>query len=209
MSSIESPELLRLAVREGNLEVVKYLVSKNIPMYVVDLKRTNEANRLNPGKKYTLYLNALNIAIEEGHLDCMKYLYDKECECNSISISKAVSYGRLDFLKYLTESNYDWNQVRYRKNIVTIGLGKKQAECVRYFIEREWDKPVKVHLSSWKDGEYASTLLSDAWWKNLLFSVPEENLNSNVKQAIAEYKQATKKRSLDNPDSDTTVKKSK
>ena len=187
-SLIDAPQLLREAAKEGNLEVVQYLVSKGVSMIVLDQPKIEMAERLNPGKRFFFYFNALRFAIEGGHLDVMTYLYDQGCRCDAMAIMDASRLGRLEFLQYIDKQGYDWNAMSPKRFVISSGIRHEHPECSRFLIERNWKDPdvaINLGLKGWQNKAVLQNLLDDPYWKKLFTNMPLDQFHESMRPLIA------------------------
>ena len=85
---------LKLASKNGQLEVVKYLVSEGADI----------------NNNHPWHGHALGLAAKKGHLEVVKYLIEKGANIhadNDLALQWASGNGHLDVVKYLVESGAD------------------------------------------------------------------------------------------------------
>ena len=108
---------INAAVRQGNLEMVKYCVAKKCPIGT----------------------GACAYAAENGHLACLKYLHEEvKAPWNSNTASFAAHNGHLHILEYLVERKYD----QYNTWVCKFAAMNGHLNCLKYLHETAkapWD----------------------------------------------------------------------
>jgi len=166
---------INAAVRQGNLEMLKYCVANECPVneyacagaanggHLECLKYLHEEGKA-PWDSGTAYLAASN-----GHLHILEYLFERNYRCNVDACSYAAENGHLDCLKYLHETaKAPWSSwvVRYAHE-------NKHPDCVQYlldnncplpegwsyesgtlYISEEEEEEEEEDFDDWEEGEY-------------------------------------------------------
>ena len=105
------------AALQGNLEMVKYCVANECPIY-----------------EYTCAC-----AAENGHLECLKYLREEaKAPWDSRTASWAAGGGHLHILEYLVERKYD----KYNGYACELAARQGHLDCLKYLHETAkapWD----------------------------------------------------------------------
>lgn len=110
---------LKMSAQNGQLETVKYLVSKGVNIH-------------------TEYDYALRISAKNGHLEIVKYLVSLGANINALNkgmegaLVQAVEYGHLEIVKYLVTSGADYNEGNDFIFIHAVNLG--HLEIVKYIV---------------------------------------------------------------------------
>jgi hypothetical protein len=94
-----------VAVKNGQLECLKYLISNNC--------------------KISLLI--LGTSARYGHLDCLKYLHQNVSNINASTALQAAIHGHFECLKYCIENGSGW----YR-NTGNLTLIQQYPECYNY-----------------------------------------------------------------------------
>jgi len=105
------------AIKQGNLEMVKYCVANKCPIGT----------------------GACAYAAENGHLACLKYLHEEvKAPWNSNTASFAAHNGHLHILEYLVERKYD----QYNTWVCKFAAMNGHLNCLKYLHETAkapWD----------------------------------------------------------------------
>ena len=98
------------AIKQGNMEMVKYCVANKCPI------RTGACAR----------------AAENGHLECLKYLREEaKAPWNSSTATFAAKNGHLHILEYLVERKFD----QYSVNACVYAAMTGHLDCLKYLHE--------------------------------------------------------------------------
>ncbi|XP_028395244.1 2-5A-dependent ribonuclease-like [Dendronephthya gigantea] len=119
--------LLHVAVKEGTLETLKYLVEKG-----ADVKSS-----------YTDGWTVLHSAVIEGALEIVKYLVEKGADVNGNDtdgwtvLHSAVTEGTLEIVKYLVENGADVNgKITSGWTVLHYAVTKGALVIVKYLVEK-------------------------------------------------------------------------
>ena len=135
---------INVAVRQGNLEMVKYCVANECPIdewacaYTAIDGHLECLKYLREEVKAPWDGNTADLAAENGHLHILEYLverkYDKYSE---YACELAARNGHLDCLKYLHETaKAPWDSHAVRK-----AHENNQPECVQYLLDNNCPLP--------------------------------------------------------------------
>ncbi|CAL6335641.1 unnamed protein product [Bathycoccus prasinos] len=134
---------INAAVRQGNLEIVKYCVAKKCPIdeytcafaagngHLEFLKYLREEGKAPWDEK------TATRAAENGHLHILEYLVDRKFAFNTQACQAAAAHGHLNCLKYLHETaKWPWDEeaVRYAQ-------WNKHPECLQYLLDNNCPLP--------------------------------------------------------------------
>ena len=127
-------DIFRLALRYGDMEVVKYIYKVNRPKlngtcYYSETIYNENYNmfRWLYKKGFILDENSFNAAAEIGDLNLLKYLEQKDCEWSENAVEFAIKGGNLECVKYLIDIGFIWSSDVY--NIACNNL-----EILKYLI---------------------------------------------------------------------------
>ena len=147
---------INAAARQGNLEMVKYCVANECPMYEDACENAAENGHLEILKylreevKARWDWNTATRAAKNGHLHILEYLVEREFdEYDEFSCESAAKFGHLDCLKYLHETaKAPWDHVA-----VFAAHKNNHTECVQYLLDNNCPLP-----DGWRyeDGELHS-----------------------------------------------------
>ena len=118
-------QTINVAVRTGNLEMLKYCFSNGCPY--------NEER-------------SCKLAAYGGHLDCVRFLFDKlepSRDTEEDAAHQAAAKGRIDILKYFVEERKISDAVKLDCVATVAKFG--QLDCLKYFVEE-----AKVPLNFWR-----------------------------------------------------------
>ena len=130
---------INAAVRQGNLEMVKYCIANECPIDEM----------------------ACKYAASEGHLEILKYLREEaEAHWDSRTATFAAKYGHLHILEYLVECEYDQYSGLACTNAATSG----HVDCLKYLHETAkapWDAWSVYHAHENNQTECVQYLLNN------------------------------------------------
>ena len=135
---------INVAVRQGNLEMVKYCVANECPIDGYACARAAESGHLECLKylreeaKAPWDFKTAYWAAENGHLHILEYLVERKYDkYDAWACMLAAENGHLDCLKYLHETaKAPWNSqaVRYAHE-------NKHPECLQYLLDNDCPLP--------------------------------------------------------------------
>ena len=137
-------QTINVAVRQGNLEMVKYCVANECPIDGYACARAAESGHLEclkylreEGKAPWCFWTC-DWAAANGHLHILEYLVERKYDQYSeLACNWAAKYGHLNCLKYLHETaKAPWNYwaVRYAHE-------NNQLECLQYLLDNNCPLP--------------------------------------------------------------------
>jgi len=132
------------AALQGNLEMVKYCVANECPMYVSACAYAASNGHLEVLKYLHEEVKApwdsltANCAASSGHLHILEYLVERKYnKYNELTCADAAKFGHLDCLKYLHETaKAPWNSEAVRE-----AHENKQPECLQYLLDNNCPLP--------------------------------------------------------------------
>jgi len=166
---ISNKSALFLAVKSGNIHVVKFLIQNGAN---VNLRDENGEN-------------ALWEACASGHLQIVKYLIENGIKWNysvpkyGFPISQAVLNNNLSIVKYFIEDlNFDINSKDYEgwTLLHTAAYFSSSPEIVKYLLAKGANKSIRNN-----DGELAFQLAKDSEIKRLLIPTNSWSWRSNIR----------------------------
>jgi hypothetical protein len=143
------------AVKNGNLEIVKYLYSKGLTTDESSIYRAANNGHL----KELKYLNTVtldaedienddnitDLAVMDCHLNIVKYLYNErvrgysKVEATDEGVDMAAVYGHLEIIKYLHDKG-----LKATENGIIWSSSNRHTEVFEYLKKKATDKKSKV-----------------------------------------------------------------
>jgi len=134
---------IQAAARQGNLEMVKYCVANECPMYESACERAAENGHLEvlkylceeaeaPSASYTF-----DLAAQNGHLYLLEYRVDSKFAFNTQACIAAAYHGHLDCLKYLRETA----KALWDSWSIYHAHTRNHTECLQYLLDNNCPLP--------------------------------------------------------------------
>ena len=135
---------INAAVRQGNLEMVKYCVAKKCPIgwsacaYAASGGHLEVLKYLREEAKEPWDWRTAAWAAEHGHLHILEYLVERKYnKYNELACEDAAENGHLDCLKYLHETA----KAPLHENAVFWAHKNKHPDCVQYLLDNNCPLP--------------------------------------------------------------------
>ena len=160
---------INAAVRQGNLEMIKYCVAKKCPINTWACAHAAYKGRLECLKylreegKAPWDSDTASWAAENGHLHILEYLVERKYDkYDEVACENAAENGHLDCLKYLRETaKAPWDEDAVRK-----AHKYNHPECLQYLLDNNCTLPPfwryehgELHVS--ESGSESSSELTD------------------------------------------------
>lgn len=118
------------ACLDGNLDALKWLKRKNLPMQLEEVSRIACRKGFLPilqwcfEEKCLLNSSHCRLTLEEGHVDIFLWLIEKGCQPTEICLELAISLGQKDLVGYLIR-NFSFPHLKEVQNrLITISIRK-------------------------------------------------------------------------------------
>jgi hypothetical protein len=135
---------INAAAEQGNLEMVKYCVANECPIYEYTCACAAGGGHLEVLKylheevKAPWDFRTATRAAQNGHLHILEYLVERKFDkYDEYACERAAESGHLDCLKYLRETaKAPWDE-----DAVRVAHEENQTECVQYLLENDCPLP--------------------------------------------------------------------
>ena len=140
-------DLLKCAVKAGNLPIFEYLVT--LQLFENTWKDTICDSAAVEGQLAILQfarthgapwgVKTIAVAARKGHLECLQYLQENGCPHDETVCSEAATMGQLDCLEYAHEQGFPWDE-----GTCAVAAERSRFPCLRYAHEYgcPWDARV-------------------------------------------------------------------
>lgn len=190
-NSINYQELLLASSREGELDIVKFLLNKGVNLQADN--KPLEAASIFGYSEIVKYLvenganvtdNALIWASRSGNLELVKYLVDHGANIhanNENSLLTAVVSGYLDIVKYLVErgANFHLNN----DNMLILASHYGRLEIVKYLV----DKGANINAENEKNGNALQQASSQGHLEIVKYLINRGAIERNALKGAAAY----------------------
>ena len=131
-----SDHAVRIAAKNGRLDIVKYIVEKGEKISDSNaVEIAAESGNLNLVKYLVDEISAkisdysVENAASNGHFDIVKYLVEKGAKISDRSVENAARYGHFDIVKYLVEKG-----AKISDSAIAVSIG--HLDIVKYLVEK-------------------------------------------------------------------------